>query len=217
MLFSELYSQIQRRFGDAGMFFSETDAMDWVNEAQLNLSRESDYFSVTASPISVSTYLVSGILIPNNVLVKTVLFGKTPLEVKDYNIILGFLGTAVGTGRPKYWYTSTLGQDQLDPNKVRNEVLKVYPEPDNSQSDSFIVTYGAIPTKITNNNNPIDAPVSMHPAIMNFCLMRAHERNRDWQAMKLAQEAFDQDLSQRRYEGQQISEDWPSVTDVMGY
>jgi hypothetical protein len=199
-----------------GIFVTQQDIIDWINEAQLEITQESDMFSLDF-PCTIAQYATDGgIKLANDkIYIKMIMFGKTLLTYRD-RALLASMADASASGRPVYWYQFTDGQDVNDPNKTRTALIRVWPAPDSSQSDNLIVTVGVAPTPLTVISNPIDLPEVYHPAVMNFCVMRAHERVKDWQGFKVAQEAFQSGLAKRVDEGETPNEEWPVIIDVMG-
>jgi hypothetical protein len=61
------------------------------------------------------------------------------------------------------------------------------------------------------DTNELDVPVTYHEDVVRFCLARAYEKNENYQAQEQADNAFQQGVSQRRYEALLGDEGFPSI------
>lgn len=218
MLLTDVVRQVQRRFGDQiGSVITQQDVFDWVNEACIEIVKETKINSIEL-PFTIATYLAGPNFIElssNHIVVEYVKFDDWFLEIKDYRLLESKLDR---TGTPLYYYLDYLGQDVDDPGVLRKTHLKLFPNPDSGLSTSNLaVGLRSLPTPITALADPIDLPPQFHNDVMNFCLMRAHERNKDWQGMNVAAQNFNQGLVKRSEPSGDVEDSWPVMEDVIGY
>jgi hypothetical protein len=216
MLVSEVKGQVKRRFGDeAGIIIVDQDIYDWINEASTEIVRVTESNSSTTTAQTGATYVAAGhILLPQAILLKAVTYNGVPLtfiSIEDLKVQYGDISLATNT-TPVYYYLDHWGQDSLDPAVTVQTTLKLYPAPP-SDATSIVVTYLKIPTKVTSDGSAIDIPVAFHGAVMNFCLARANERVQNWQAFGEYMDAFNQAISQNRYEALQQDDTYPVIRD----
>lgn len=219
MLLADLTRQVQRRFGDQiGSVITQQDIYDWVNEGSLEIA-QSTKINFLEQSISVATYLATNSLELNDpIILDYILWDDMPLDVKDYRLMASLYGKMTATGRPRFYYLLDQGTDSLDPNSSNKTSLKLYPSPEASDN-AIILKVGmhVRPLPVSNPNDPIPLPIMFHAGLMNFCIMRAHERNKDWQGMNVAAQAYQLGISSRSEPAGQVETSWHVMEDVIGY
>lgn len=213
-----LIRQIQSRIGDGiGAVITQQDILDWINEAQIEIARDTGYSSLDVN-INMSTYLAAGYFqLAPHTMIRYVLVDNVPLEIKDPRFFDTAYGRNDSVGLPKFYYQITGGQDTTnDPDATAQARFKLYPAPDPSYSASIItVSMGSIPTNLAAVTSPLDLPAAYHPDVMNFCMMRAHERMKDWQGMNAAATAYQARLSKRVEAAETVEETWVVQSDEL--
>lgn len=206
MLLADLATQVKRRFGDQiGSVITDTDIIAWVNEGCLEIAKQTKVNFLETST-TVTAYLAASSLIPisNGITVEYVKFDDVFLDIKDYRL---FEGNLAVVGRPQWYYQQGFSSNSY--------ALKLYPAPDASMGTSVIkLGQQSSPTVVTALIDTIPIPVTFHPDLMNFCLVRAHERNKDWQGMDKATQAFNAGLTNRVTQAETVEDSNPVVTDV---
>lgn len=222
MLLVDLGRQVQRRFGDGiGAVITNQDILDWVNEGSNEIAKFSKVNFIEHTS-TISAYLAAGFLaIPSAIEIEYIKVDNSFIEPKDYRLFQSTVGGRLDqTGRPQYYYLEELGQDDTDPAAIRDTVVKLFPTPDTSFNNlSIAVGLNTLCTKLTLTNltEAIDLPPVYHSDLMNFCLMRAHERMKDWQGQSVAQTAYQQGLSRRVDISGEVEDSFPVMQDVIGY
>lgn len=219
MLLTDLTRQVQRRFGDQiGSVVTQQDIYDWVNEGSLEIAKETKV-NFLEQTIPLATYnLTNSIELNDPIIIEYVLWDDMVLDVKDYRLMMSLYGKLTATGRPQFYYMVDQGTDSTDPGSTIKYSLKLYPVPDSSQAAINIkVGMHIPPTRVDSPADPIPLPVVFHAALMNFCIMRAHERNKDWQGMNVAATAYQLGIAKRSEPAGQVETSWPIMEDVLGY
>ena len=191
---TEITRKVRRLFGDNifEIIINQQDIYDWINEAQLTITRQTDCLTATISS-ALSTYPKT--LPADWIKTKRVSYGTNPvqslkfIEIEDLDN-LG-LDPALPVDTPLFFYHFA-GQ------------LRLYPYISNA--NNIVHDYVKLPTSITSTATPLDVPVSFHEDIVRFCVMRAHERNENWNAYRESKQVIAENGGLRQDEAN-ISDD----------
>lgn len=170
---TEITRKVTRLYGDSTSFITlnQQDIFDWINEAQLTITRQTDVLTGTLTSL-LSTY-------PKNlpadwVKTKRVSYNSNPvqslkfIEIEDLDNLN--IDPTLPVDVPAFFY-HWAGQLRLYP-MITTTGLNITHD------------YVKLPTTITSTAIPLDVPVSFHEDIVRFCIMRAHERNENWNAFR---------------------------------
>lgn len=178
-----LQRKVQRRFGDdAHVFIREQDIIDWVNDGQLQLCRETNCLLneaiVTASAfpwIFTNTFFLK---------MARVMYGTTPLKYIELET-LDSLGLDLTTQTtPLYYY-------------LTRQYVNLFPDPVSTDTTQVTLTYKAMPTSIIRMNDSLTVPTAYHEDLVTFCVARAHERNENYRGVEMAMGEFQNRIAQR--------------------
>lgn len=187
MLVSDITRKVQRLFGDTSneIVINQQDIYDWLNEGQLRIVR--DTHNLTAS-LSVAASTYPRALPADWVITKRVTYGVTVLrliDIEDLDAVNVNPATPVDT--PSFYYIFA-GQ------------IRLYPNLGATDTTTVIHDYVKLPTILTAPGNTPDVPVSYHEDLVRYCLMRAHERNENHNAMQESSAIFESSLGLRSEE-----------------
>jgi hypothetical protein len=192
---TDITRKVLRLFGDSAdaIVIQQTDIYDWINEAQLVICRQTGCLTGTLTS-ALSSYPKA--LPADWISTKRVGYGTNPtvnlkfIEIDDLDNLNVDPTQVVDT--PLYYYHFA-GQ------------LRLYPMTTTS-GQNIIHDYTKLPTTVAGLGTALDVPVSFHEDIVRFCVMRAHERNENWNAFRESKVIM-QESSGLRQDEANISDD----------
>lgn len=197
-----LLRKVQRRFGDsAQVFITEADVIDWVNDGQLTIARETKCLSLTVSnpassfPIAKPTDLLK---------IQRVTYNGSPINFCDIeDLDSKYLDLSVKE-TPVFYYFN------------ENQIC-LYPDALDTDSTAVKITYARIPASIAVIGDALTIPTAFHEDLVSFVLIRAHERNENWKAVEMITAEFQRNLSNRLEDTNVPDDTYPVVRDDPGY
>jgi len=173
-----LIRKVQRRFGDSNqIFITQTDLIDWINEGQFKLAKETKCLSTSVNAAA-STYPIPK---PVDCLkIERI----TPLYYVDLDE-LDSMGVDITTQSTPLMYYNI------------GEQINLYPDPLGTDTTNVKLQYSQIPTTIALTTDPLSLPVSFHEDLVTAVLIRAHERNENWKAVEVLSNELQATLSSR--------------------
>lgn len=189
--------KVQRAFGDSNeIVITKTDIVDWINEAQIEIVRETGYRS-TSSATAASTF-IGGKTIADMLLCKSVTYDDRRLTLVGDDYVFNLQMQEEAYDEPQYYYMQGIS-------------IHLWPEPEASDSTSVTVLYVDAPTDLADDTGTLDLPVTYHEDIVRFCIMRAHERNENFRASEKAEQQFKEHIGQRRFESHSQDDSYPQI------
>ena len=186
MLVATALTRIKRQFGDEyGTLLDDTDIFGWFHEGQLDIIRTTGCNDTTVSN-TVASYPLA---IPSPIRVKRVSISGialTPSSIDEIDL-LGQSDEA--TGAVQYWY-------------LQNGQLILWPTGSTPTSTPVNLVYSKVPVEITSSGDSFSIPEVYHEDLVRFCMSRAHNRNRNFDAEKMDIEAYSSNISKRISEAQ---------------
>lgn len=130
---AELKRKVKRMFGDEyALIINDQDILDWCNEGQLRIARETSYNDVTVSAVA-SAFPID---LPQKILVNRVLYKNTPLPFTDRVQLDAYAPNEDVTGEPEFYY-------------VEDQRLYLWRQPPANNTQNVEVTYSSTPDKLT--------------------------------------------------------------------
>jgi hypothetical protein len=198
-----LTRKVRRLFGDteAEIIITQQDIFDWIDEAQLQITRKTHCLSKSAE----STADLFPLNLPLDwIMTKRLVYGNTILKFVEIDDLDGLSYDAtVPTDTPTVYYNFNK-QLNLYPNKGTNDTTKVKHD------------YICAPTSITSVSVPLDVPISYHEDITRYCIMRAHERNENYKAQQISSDTLEAYAGERQQEANNPNEENYVVRDDPG-
>lgn len=181
-----LIRKVQRLFGDdAQILISNTDLIDWINDAQLQIVRETNCLTATHNAAA-STFPIAtpaSFMRAFRILYGNLTLQPTTLEDLDSkNHDLSYF-----TGSPAFYYI------------FANQIF-LFPDPLSSDTTTVTIQYSKYPDTVSLTTDPLTVPVIYHEDIVRFCLARAHERNENYRAYEINMNEFLTRIGQRIHE-----------------
>ena len=107
----DVYSAVKRTFGDeAGVQLTDTDIVRWINEAQVDISKQNQILQTTATlPVTsgTATYSLTSVSPRIDTIASLLLDGRRvgniPISQAEESISLAD-PTGTETGAPQFWY-----------------------------------------------------------------------------------------------------------------
>jgi hypothetical protein len=182
MLFLDLERRVQRRFGDSNqVFITEADIIDWTNDGQLAIVRETRCLTGTSSAAA-STFPVNK---PTDFLkMLRITYNGMPLSYVDIEELDARYTDLSTQDVPILWY-------------IANDQIALYPDPTNTDSTSVVMYYSKVPTTIAVNSDPLTIPTLYQVDLISYVLMRAHERNENWMGYDRCMADYTKGLAER--------------------
>lgn len=204
MNLTTLVRKVQRLFGDTPneIVIQQTDIFDWVDEAQLQITRKTHCLTKSTTGIVASTFPLA--LPVDWIMNKRLLYGKTILkfvEIDDLDALS---------------YDATVPVDTPTVYYVFNKQLNLYPNKGASDTTLLQHDYVCSPTLIATIGTPLDVPLSYHEDIVRYCVMRAHERNENYKAQQISSDSFEAMGGERLQEATSPQDDNYVVRDDPG-
>jgi len=177
-----LIRKVQRSFGDDNSIFIKTDdILDWINDAQLQIVRETNCL-IEEVFVPANSFPWT---LPNNFL-KTarVLYGGKSLPYIPVETLDSQTTDLMNTAVPAYFY-------------FIKEEMRLYPAAVPTDLVSVTIQYAKLPIMLTAAAEQLTVPNVYHEDIVRFCLARAHERNENYRGMEIAMAEFSSRISDR--------------------
>jgi hypothetical protein len=177
-----LIRKVQRSFGDDNsIFIKQDDILDWINDAQLQIVRETNCLVEEAF---VAANLFPWTLPDNFLKTARVLYGP---KILSYVPVEGLDSQSADLSNvyvPNLYYFI---KDQM----------RLYPNASTTDATSVTIQYDKMPVAITSTSEQLTVPPVYHEDIVRFCLARAHERNENYRGMEIAMQEFAARISDR--------------------
>ena len=194
-----LIRRVKRSFGDDGdvMLSNPQDYLDWANEAQMRIVRETNCLTGSVSRAA-NTFPLA---YPADFLrLRRLVYGTVVLsEINIEDLDLKSFDTTV-KDTPMYFY-------------FINNTIALYPTPVTSDTTVVTVQYSKQPTTLTLTSDVLTVPTHYHDDIVNWILYRAHERNENWQAADHASQMFEKAFGFRTEDINQTEDSYPVIRD----
>ena len=186
----DVYNVVKRIFGDeSGVQLTNADIVRWVNEAQVDISKQNQVLQTTATvavTANTATYALTSVT-PKIDTVASILLngrrvGNIPISQAEESISLADpLGTQ--TGSPQFWY-------------AWGGEVTFWPKP--NQDYTMTLRYVAQPANVTvTTTDVLSLPDETFNDIVNFVLMKAYEMDENPQMMAVKQAEYSASVAER--------------------
>lgn len=180
--------RVKNLFGDSNsIIIDDTMIVDWINEGQLEIARETAYRLATTT--DTADNFIGGKSITDLILLKGVRYGDTPLALIDLETLHRMYDPTLVEGIPEYYYTD-------------GEGIYLFPTPEASDTTTCTIRYVDAPTDLASSGSALDLPVKYHNDLVTYCIHKAHERNENWRAAEYYKAEFIKGISQRKFEAE---------------
>lgn len=215
MLISDIADRVQTAVGDGGgIYMKDAFFIDWVNEAihdiYINIDVDPDN-SIIEIPLAVGQFqwVVSTSSDPINKIHN--------MSIKDTNVELqekplaqiindhGFTW-ATTNGTPRFYYRSWA------PGGIGSEIIHFAPPTDTAITiATYVSTYPERLSAVSDNTDKV-IPDRYVDDIVRFCVMRAHEREKDLASAAVAREEYNTRSLQRSDEAHKLDNEYHYIT-----
>ena len=172
---SDIQNRVKRQFGDtAAVQISDTDIIDWINQALRELCRQNNVnkaWAATSTTANQANYtLPDGVLSVISVQYKGNSLAQLTEEEAEKYIVGAYQTNAQGypSGTPShYWVLGDVSAPQI----------YLYPAPSASGTTDLNIFYASMPTKVTTGTDDLFTriPVEYHNRVLEYCLAQAYE------------------------------------------
>lgn len=187
---NDVYNQVKRAFGDeSGVQLTNDDIVRWINEAQVDISKQNQVLQTTATVNVVggtATYSLSAVT-PRIDSVASILLdgrrvGDIPVSQAEESISLAD-PEGLETGAPQFWYS--WGGD-----------ITFWPIP--NKNYTMLIRYTAQPADVTSSpSNVLSVPDECFSDVCNYVLMRAYEMDENAEMMAVKQAEYSTSVAER--------------------
>ncbi len=186
----DVYDQVKRVFGDeSGVQLTNEDIARWVNEAQVDISKQNQVLQTTATINMIggtATYSLSAVT-PRIDSVASILLdgrrvGDIPVSQAEESISLAD-PEGLETGAPQFWYS--WGGD-----------ITFWPIP--NKNYTMLIRYTAEPTAVTTTaTDLLSVPDECFTDVCNYVLMRSYEMDENAEMMAVKQAEYSASVAER--------------------
>jgi hypothetical protein len=195
---STLQRKVQRTFGDDHRgFIREQDILDWVNDAQLQVVRQTNCL---ATETSVVANLFPWTIPSTMVQIIRVIYGTAPLRLIEVESLDSYNLDLTQQNTPAFYYFA-------------NNKVCLYPDPPSSDATAVTLQYSILPTEVVTLATALQVPAAYHEDLVRYCVARARERNEDYRGMEIAMEEFNNRIADRISETDDQDEGFTSIRD----
>jgi hypothetical protein len=186
----DVYDAVKRIFGDeAGVQLTNADIVRWINEAQVDISKQNQILQTTATlPVTAgtATYSLTSVTPRIDSLASLLLDGRRvgniPISQAEESISLAD-PEGTETGAPQFWYA--WGGD-----------VTFWPKP--NKNYTMTIRYNAQPTDITSvSTDVLSLPNECFTDVVNFVLMKAYEMDENPELMAVKQAEYSASVAER--------------------
>jgi hypothetical protein len=195
---ADLVRKVQRTFGDDDqIFILVDDIIDWANDAQMQIARETDCFTLKDTFVANTDSWP----FPSDFLkVRRVTYGDVPLTKVDIEALDAIFPVAAKDSTPHFYFFS-------------ERTLTLYPAAVNTDSTVVTVYYSGQPVTLINEATQLTVPLQYHEDVVRFCVARAHERNENYRGMEIAMAEFNSRVAQRVEDQNQPEDSYSIIRD----
>lgn len=196
---STIIRTVQRQVGDDGnvVFDNPDDYIDWINEAQLEIARETECL-IGSSTAAASTFPVA---YPSDFIkVKRLTYGGVSLDFVNIEDLDAKKLSVSEQDVPVFFY-------------FVNNTIALFPDPTASDSTSVVFLYAKTPVIIDDINDALTIPTHMHTDVVKWCLMRAFTRVENYRAAEASQAAFEKGVAKRIDPTEDSVDSYPVIRD----
>tara|TARA_R110000823_G_scaffold9165_2_gene32206 strand:- start:17 stop:673 length:657 start_codon:yes stop_codon:yes gene_type:complete len=185
-----VYDAVKRIFGDeSGVQLTNADIVRWINEAQVDVSKQNQILQTTATIAVVAntaTYSLTSVSPAIDSVASLLLDGRRvgniPISQAEESISLAD-PEGTETGAPQFWYA--WGGD-----------VTFWPKP--NKDYTMLIRYIAQPANVTTTTTDVlSLPDETFTDIVNFVLMKAYEMDENPQMMAVKQAEYSASVAER--------------------
>ena len=185
-----VYDAVKRIFGDeSGVQLTNADIVRWINEAQVDVSKQNQILQTTATIAVVAntaTYSLTSVSPAIDSVASLLLDGRRvgniPISQAEESISLSD-PEGTETGAPQFWYA--WGGD-----------ITFWPKP--NKNYTMLIRYIAQPANVTTTTTDVlSLPDETFTDIVNFVLMKAYEMDENPQMMAVKQAEYSASVAER--------------------
>ena len=206
MLISEVATHVRNSIGDrGGIVASDASILFWSSEAVLDIYRKTNLSTETVQEVTVSkdstSHTTENILRVNEIYNVTENCLVTEVNPSDISNSRG-PEFRYGKGPVIHYYNESKGGPTLywiqipDKETVLKISLTQYP----ARYDSM------------NDNLSLALPANFHMDVVRFCIMRGHEKEKDFRSAEKAQEHYVNNIYERRDEASRLEDDFATIS-----
>lgn len=186
----DVYNQVKRVFGDeSGVQLTNSDIARWINEAQVDISKQNQVLQTTATvnvTSGTATYSLSAVTPKIDKIASILLDGRRvgniPVSQAEESISLAD-PEGTETGAPQFWY-EWAGS------------VTFWPVP--NKNYTMLIRYTSQPTNVTTTAaDTLSVPDECFTDVCNYVLMRAYEMDENPEMMAVKQAEYSTSVAER--------------------
>jgi len=188
-------------FGDTNGVVATTDVLlAAVNDAVREVSRETLLLNGTLA--STGNAVRSGLELNTEedlIVIKRVIYDTKPLALMAQEMIDRLFIYDSPDGEPQGYYTD-------------GTLLRCFPKPTSGDTTVVTINYAKLHANLAALGDTILFPDSFRNDLINYTVMRLHERNEAWKAAEIFDTKFKNSMSSRKYESMSRDDTFHVVT-----
>lgn len=207
MNIGDIVRRVQNQLGDeAGVVIERGDILDYVNDAQTDISRRTDILRTTTTiPVVAGTeayslpitFISSKRVTWDGVALQSI--APEEIDVLDPN---KDVASTTSSGPPSYFW-------------ITGNSIHLYPIPNATAPSSLKVTHSKTPTVLVADTDEPDIPVHMHEDLVRYAIARSREQIEDYQAAVSVMAEYEKRVASSSEQAQnQESDSYPAVRDI---
>lgn len=211
MNLGEIKRKVKRILGDeSGALIEDTDIVDWVNDAQIDIARKSEVLQDYVSQDVIADQTQYNL--PDD-FIKIVAVSYNGIDLsKTTRSEL----SSISPARDAESLRDTPSRYYLWGNR-----LWLFPKPNTDLSDGLIIYYVFSPQPLSDDRDVPTIPIHMHEAILDYCISKGREMNEELEGSAFSMNKYDKSVTLARDEAKdQGMESYPAIRvlpDDMGY
>lgn len=207
---TDIFTRVQRTFGDeSAVQVTEEDIIRWINDAQREVVMQHEGL-LTKEDFLSSVAGTNEYNMPSDVFTLTHVSYRDG-DTQPFYPLIFITKTALNEYAPGWDGAPHTGYPKLF-SKDQNGKIILYPTPDKTATDNIKLEYSRYPVDLTDSNDAIDLPAYYHSYVEHFCMMKAYEKDEDWESVDkkaaLVQSTIDFNNNRESWFGR---ETYPSV------
>jgi hypothetical protein len=217
---SDIFTRVQRTFGDeANIQVNLEDVIRWINDACSEVVMQHENLLKSTTVVNSVAFeqdinLPEDVYTLNSVSYRATAVTTEPMYALEWksNQEMDYLfpgwrtttnhgSNAYPFGTPQYFTRGELSTVGDSP-----ATLSLFPIPDIGYANSVILDYNRYALDVVDVDDAIDLPAYYHGYVEHFCMMKAYEKDEDWNAVdrkaQLVQSTIDFNNTKEQWFGQ---------------
>lgn len=204
---AQIASRVKRSFGDeAGIQITDDDIIGWINEAQEQIANDNQSLLEATGVADIVAGQADYTPPIDMAILRSLQYNGIHLNRMSFNQFNEYLDGFRKTNPAIY------GNGIPDNYMVWNNVITLFPTPQESISSGLVIYYIKHPTIISTFADSLTVPVQYHKAIVDYCLTQAYELDEDAQKANMKKSDYNDNVMKLNNRNEESEEYYPTIT-----